>query len=328
MRIHTACFVVLFSMAARAAPGLSLEGGPFLPYRINHATARSTGGLFGNVELAGQRWDGVRVPLCRMRATTRSEVLDLVFYLDEEIRGLELQVDGQGPASIDIAAGEGKAGAIEAGETALRSRMRSLNPPVHLAREGEAPERFSLGGSDLVMTGFQASNALFADPVSRAPLVPLGGFVLAVLIAAMIAPSTRRRRIIARALTVSAVLGATVAIVYLAAPRPRLYSVALPADGPDARVSGVVERMTEELPGYTRVTYAAGRGEGSGNAGSGTVNLVGLWAPGQRGVPVADLVPPGSLVRFSSPPLVTLLDGEFVFGSKGFVTGWVVHENP
>ena len=123
----------------------------------------------------------------------------------------------------------------------------------------------------------------------------------------------------------SAVIGATVAIVYLAAPRPTLFSVAFSPDGPGARVSGVVERKTDELPGYTRVTYAAGQGEGFGVMSPGTVELVGLWAPAGRGVPVADIVPSGSLVRFSSPPLATLLEGELVLGSKDFVTGWVVH---
>ncbi len=331
MRSRFRCLALLLSMAAQALPGLHLEGGPFLPYRINHATATHTDGLLGTVELMGQRWDGTRVPLFRTRVAARSQAVALDFYLDEDIRGLELQVDGQGSdgsVAFDLAAAEGKAGALAAGETALRKRMRGLDPPVHFAPDGAPPERFSLLGSDLVMAGFQASYGLFAVSASRAPLMPLGGFVLAALIATAIASSTLGRRIVARVLTVTAALGATVAIVLLAIPRPTLFSLAFPADGPGVRVSGMVERKVDELPGYTRVTYAAVQGEGASVVSSGTVELVGLWAPTGKGVPVADMVPAGALVRFSSPPLATWVEGELVFGSKDFVTGWVVHAHP
>ena len=328
MRIRSGCLAMVLSLVVQASPSLRLDGGPFLPYRINHATATSSEGLFGSVELLGQRWDGTRVPLFRTHVTARSQAVELVFYLDEDIRGLELQVDGQGmeePVSIDLAASEGKSGAVDESETVLRNRMRGLDPPIHLAPDGDPPQRFSMVGSDPIMAGFQASYALFSISVSRAPLVPLGGFILVTMFAAAITPSTRRRQIIARAITIFVVLGVTVAIVFLAVPRPTLFSVAFPTDRPDARISGVLERRIEELPGYTRVTYAAGQGEGFGAMESGNVELVGLWAPAGRGVPMADIVPSGSLVRFSVPPLATLLDGELMFGSKDFVTGWVVH---
>jgi hypothetical protein len=52
---------------------------------------------------------------------------------------------------------------------------------------------------------------------------------------------------------------------------------------------------------------------------------VGLWAPAGRGIPLAEAVPQGALVRFSSPPLVSVLEGEALLSSPDFITGWVVH---
>jgi hypothetical protein len=166
---------------------------------------------------------------------------------------------------------------------------------------------------------------LFRISPSRTPLVPLAGFVFVALIAAAIAPSTRARLRFARILTLGGALGATVAIVYLAAPRPVFFSVTFPADGPDMRMSGVVEVRTEERPSYRRVVYAAGQGEGVRFGSPGTVELVGLWAPVERGIPVAEVVPIGALVRFSAPPLAILREGELLFAAKDFLTGWVVH---
>ena len=335
MRIWWGWIAMFLSTFALASPSLHLEGGPFLPYRMNHAVVTSPNGLLGTVELLGQRWDGTLAPLYRCQGSARSESVDLVFYLDEDIRGLRLQVDGQesdGAAFIDLATDEGKSGAMEVGETVLRNRMRSLDPPIHLAPDGDPPERFSLVGSDLIMSGFQASSALFSISASRAPLIPIGGFLLIVLITAALPLNTGRRRILASTLTICAAFGSTAVIVYLAVPRPTLFSVAFAADRHDAKISGVMERKVDERPGYTRVAYAA-RQELQSDAvkpetgNPGTVELVGLWAPTRIGVPVTDIVPSGSLVRFISPPLVTLVDGVPVLGSKNFITGWVVHAN-
>ena len=301
------CLLAFFlTMAALASPGLRLEGGPFLPYRINQAVAVDDDGLLGILELQGLRWDGSRVPLFRTRVAALSQSVELAFYLDEDFRGLELRGDGPSShraASLDLAA----AGTLGAEETALRVRMRGLAPPVHFAPDVNAPPRFALLGTDLVTAGFQASSALFGRSISRLPLMLLGAFTLAAWIASIIPPTTRRGRVWVRAVSAGTALVATVAVVYLAAPRAVFYSVAFPA-------SGVVERRTEELPGYTRVAY---RGPGAG-----TVELVGLWAPLATGVPVRDVVPVDAWVRFSSPPLVL---GEGVLVSKDFVTGWVIH---
>jgi hypothetical protein len=316
------CLALLLSAAVQAAPGLRLAGGPFLPYRVNHAVANHTDGILGQVELLGRRWDGAWVPLFRTRVVALSQVVELAFYLDEDIRGLELRVEGQraeGITSVDLASGDGQSGPNDAEEAALRSRMRGLDPPIRLEPAGDAPERFSLVGSDLVLAGLQASSALFVISASRTPLILLGGFVIAALIATMV------DRRIAKVLIVGMALGAAMAVVYLAAPRPTFISVSFPAAGPEARVSGVVERRVEELPDYRRVTYA-GQGEGTALERAGTVDLVGLWAPVGRGVPLVDIVPPGSRVRFSSPPVATWVDGELRFESKDFITGWVVHE--
>lgn len=327
MRLRTVSLILLLSVAAMASPDLRLEGGPFLPYRINHAVASDAEGMLGSLELAGQRWDGSRVTLFRTFLKARSEAVDLVFYLDEDIRGLELKVEGQGTvrtSSVDLAAGEGRSGAITEGEVEARDRMRRLDPPVHLTPEGSASERFSLMGSDVVMAGFQASS-LFGLPVSRVPLLLLGGFALLALAAAAIPSDTTRGKVWARTLAIVASLGATIAVVLLTAHRPTLFTVAFADDGPGARVSGVLERRIDELPGYTRMAYAAGQEEGPGLPKPDQVELVGIWAPTDGGIPVTDVVPPGSLVRFSSPPTATVAEGEALLGSKDFITGWVVH---
>lgn len=296
----------LLTTLATASPSLRLEGGPFLPYRVNQAVAVDDEGLFGRLELLGLRWDGRRIPLFRTQVAARSQSVALVFYLDEDIRGLELQSEGPGSnatAALDLAA----VGTIGAEETLLRTRMRGLKPPVHRSPEEYAPGRFVLSGSDLASAGFQASSALFGHAASRVPLLPLGAFVLAVWVIASISPAAGRRRTILRVVTAATVVTVAIAVVYLAVPKPRLFKVAFPK-------TGVVERKTFEWPEYTLVVYTGPE--------AGTVELVGFWAPLGTGIPVADVVPPGARVRFSVPPIAT---GEGVLVSEVFVTGWVVH---
>ena len=272
-------------------------------------------GLAGPLELVGLRWDGGRVPLFRTEVAGRTQSVEVVFYLDEDIRGLELRVPGEAPLDLDLAREDGPGA-----EMGMRKQLRGFDPPTHLEAAGLPPERFSLGGADLVMAGFQASYALFAIPISWLPLAPLAGFAVVALFAATLG----RKGIF---LTVGAALAATLLVVRLAGPKPTLYRVLFPAEGPDSRVSGVVERHIEELPGYRRVTYAAGQGEGAPFSRLGSIELIGLWAPVGAGIPVTELVPPGARVRFSSAPLATAVGGEVLFGAGDFVTGWVLHDS-
>jgi len=316
VKAHPAGLALLLSLTLQAATeGPRLEGGPFLPYRINHATVSREEGLTGRLELLGQRWDGGKVPLFRTEVEGRTQAVDVVFYLDEDIRSLELRAPGAGPAHVELVREEGS----DPAEAALRQRMRRFNPPAHLETSGTPPERFSLGGTDLGMAGFQASYALFLLPISRLPLAPLAGFALVAVFAAALG-----RR--GPALRAGAVLAATVLGVYLAAPKPTLYRIVFPAEGPEARMSGVVERRIEERPGARHVVYAAGQEEGGIQAHGGSTELVGLWAPARTGISLEELVPPGARVRFSSPPLATLEHGETRLTAPEFVTGWVLHE--
>ncbi len=331
MKLRSVLLALLASAAALAAPGLRLRGEPFLPYRINHAVASQEDGVLGNLELQGQRWDGSEVTLFRTQVKARSQAVELAFYLDEDIRRLILQVGGpetRQVLAVELAAAGTGGAVMPAAESAARIRMRRLTPPVYLAPGGEAPERFSLPGSELATAGLQASSSLFRIPVSRTPLWLLGGFAgLALLLAGLPFHFPRGKRL-ARLFAVGL---ATLAILFLVDRRPILFIVAFPGDAEGAkrsddppsfmsgaRLSGTLERRVDEQPGYRRVAYLSAQGQ---------VELVGLWAPLAPGLPLGAVVPSGASVRFSVVPLLTMAEGELCIGAQGFVTGWVVHES-
>lgn len=325
MNLRVGLLACMLPVLATASPGLHLEGGPFLPYRLNHAVAVDAEGLSGLIEVSGVRWDGARVSLFRAEQEAQSQSVELAFYVDEDIRGLELKRDGVREWAIDLAAEEGKTSTISAEETALRARMRGLDPPVHLALTSGAPERFSLMGSDLVLAGFQASSALFGLSVRPAPWFLLAGFALVASLIGIWSVSGGTWRL--RLLRGGATLAAALAVTLMAVPEPTFFRVLLSGEGPGARVSGTLERRVDRWPGYTQVTYAAGEAEGGGAPGPGSVDLVGLWTPAGTGIPVPEVAPGGSLVRFSSPPRVIRAGGDLRFASADFITGWVVHAN-
>lgn len=351
MKLRSGLLALLASAAALAAPGLRLRGEPFLPYRINHAVAFHEGGVLGNLELQGQRWDGSEVTLFRTQVKARSQAVALAFYLDEDIRRLILRVGGpetRQVLAVELAAAGAGGAAMPVDEIAACIRMRRLTPPVYLAPGGEAPERFSLLGSDLATAGLQASSSLFRIPVSPTPLWLLGGFAGFALILAVLPFHSRRGKRLARLIAVGM---ATLAILFLVDRRPILFSVTFPGDDPDvvsglgpdttwgstrgdaegakrpggppsfmsgARLSGTFERLVDEQPGYRRIAYLAAQGQ---------VELVGLWAPLAPSLPLGAVVPPGAWARFSAVPLLTMAEGEVFIGAQGFVTGWVVHES-
>jgi len=295
--------------------------GTFQPYRINQARLVAEAGLSGELELSGRLWDGRSVPLFRTHLAAESRAEELAFYLDEDIRAIECRT-GDRSVVVDLAALEGRHGAVPPEEAALRARMRDLDPPVDLAPRGEAKDRLSLAGTDLVMAGFQASTTLFGFAVPRTSLWLLAGFAVLALAVSVLPMRHRRLRFVlmvgASSLGTLAVLGATT-------PRPTLFSVVFQGDGPGARVAGSLERHLEERSTYTLMAWTGGHDGGSRAARSGQVELLGLWAPVAPGIPLADIVPPGSLVRFSSPPLVSIREGEAFLTSRTFITGWVVH---
>lgn len=76
MRLRAGCLACGLAAAALAAPA-RLEGGPFVPYRINQGRLVLDEGLQGEVELVGRRWSGAQVSLFRTRVAARTQVLDL-----------------------------------------------------------------------------------------------------------------------------------------------------------------------------------------------------------------------------------------------------------
>lgn len=300
--------------------GLRLELGTVGPYRMNTARVLADESLTGDLELSGRLWDGRDVPLFRTRLAAETRTEELVFYLDEDIRALECRA-GERRATVDLAGLDGRLGGIAPEEAALRNRMRAMDPPIHLMPRGEAPERFTLPGTDLVMAGFQASTTLFGFEVPRRSLWPLAGFAgLALAAAALAARRPRAGRLL---LSAGALLAAGAAL-WLAEPRPTLFSVSFQGAVPGARVAGSLQREVEARPGYLRVAWRGGEG-GSRETGLDHVDLVGFWTPAGQGIPLGDVVPAGALLRFSSPPLVTRGEEGMDLSAPDFVTGWVVH---
>jgi hypothetical protein len=191
-----------------------------------------------------------------------------------------------------------------------------------MAPQGEAPEQFSMVGTDLMMAGIRASITLFGFSVPRTPLWLLVGFATFAL--ALSALESRFRTWTLTLLAVASMAG-TLVVLKVSDLGATLFTVAFPGDDPGGRVAGVLDRRFEKRPGYTLIAYAGG-GEGElGTPSPDRVELVGLWVPNNVGIPLEDVVPPGTLVRFSAAPLVTVRDGEAFLSSRGFITGWVVH---
>ncbi len=316
-----ACLLALLAAWPALTQDLRLELGAFQPYRMNTARLLSQEGFSGDLEVSGRLWDGRDIPLFRTHLAAETRAVELVFYLDEDVKGVRCQVGGRS-VDVDLAGIEGRHGGVPPKEATLRGRMRSLDPPVHFAPRGEASERFSLAGTDLVMAGFQASTTLFGPVPSRIPLWWLGGFAVAALVVSAL--PTRRpwtRLLLLAGLSVPVAL----AVLKVANPRPTLFSVSFPGAVSGTRVAGSLERSLEEKPGYTRMSWNGGAEGGLSAPGADRVELVGLWAPAGRGIPLAEAVPQGALVRFSSPPLVSVLEGQALLSSPDFITGWVVH---
>ena len=304
MRLRSAVLALPLALLA-APPPVHLEGAPFLPYRINQAVLAGPEGMRGEVELQGVRWSGGRVPLFRTQVTARTEAVDLDFYLDEDIRALEVRVAGEEAQLLEL----DPVRDLDPAEGAVREMLRGLAPPIHLARGEARPDRFPVPAGGAAAAGFHAAAELFGVASSRTPLLVLGLFAAVVLAASALASRMPVRLL--WALSLLAAGGASVVVVRLAAPRPLLIRVAFPGTAG----SHVLVRQSRELPGYARVDYLEGGRPGS-------VDLVAFQAPSGRGIPVLDIVPPEGRVRFSAPPCIT---GDRKFEAEGFVTGWVLH---
>lgn len=305
-----------------------LDGGPFLPYRINRASLAADEGLLGDLELDGRRWDGTAIPLFRAQLGAQMGRTEIAFYLDEEVRGLEVRLAGVGEPRVlqlDLTRAEGRE---PPGETKLRARMRALDPPLRFAPSARPPARFALEGSDLGSAGVRVAAILFGVPISRTPLIFLGLSSLAAALAAALPRSGGRRSALAVILPLAAALAVTPLVALLAPPPPTLFRAAFPGHDPSAPVSGVLERRIEERTDHTLISYAASQAEAGALAQRGRVELVGLSALPEQGIPLEEVAAPGSILRLFPAPVVTNRDGQLRLGGRGFILGWVVRHEP
>ena len=332
-----------------AAPGssggsdLRLEGGPFLDYRINRARLLSDSGIEGLVRVEGRLWDGRSVDLFAARAAASTGAMDIAFYLDEGMRGFEVLVDGPVGTErleVDLAtetasepATAGSAPTAGGGRTEVVALLRGLEPPTRVALGPPLPPAIDIENSSLSGAGSRALSA-FARPAPRRawPILLLLAAV-GIVAAGVPRPEGRRRRL-ALILPCAAAASATVGLAFAAAPVSTLFVAVFPAYRASAPLSGVLDRRVEPRAGYSLVSYAPGQAEGKSQAAlpvparpGGSIELLGIAAPVERGIPLDDLDQLGSDLRFASPPSITSRGGRLLVGADELLTGWVVHDS-
>ncbi len=330
---------LIFGMAlARplaAVPGEArarLEGGPFLPYRINAATLKDPSGLIGEMRLEGRSWDGSRLPLFEGRNAASSSSAELHFYLDEDIRSLVLtaaDASGQVSIELDLSAEENRQGALGPAELAERDRMRALSIPPRLAAP-ISPEGGSLvlEASDILAAARLASSRFFAPQRPPIAITVLAISALGLALASLLRRGGPRLRGAGIGLGIALALAGAIVAAAMAAPGPWLFRAAFPPAAQGSQVSGVLERRLELRPGYTLVSFAPGEAESSPAPLQKWPALlfIGFSTSGAAGIPLAELGPEGSLMRLSPAPMVSSRGGSMTLRSGSFTTGWIVNE--
>lgn len=323
-----------FPVAAVAAK-LEIEGGPFLPYRFNRAGLVSEAGIRGAIEAVGIGWDGTRTPLFGTRVEASTERLEIAFYLDEDVRALEIRSDtleGEARLRLEFAQETGFGAASDPAEMKTRRAIRELRPPPMIPLSRPPARSLSLDGLDLRAAAASAAESLFGPPY---PTVALAVLALAAL-AFAVAPALRRkawtdgarassaRRSSLLAIGLCSALLVAVAVAALAARKPALYVADFPTRDPSLTLSGTLERGEAEKRGYALATYAPRR-EGTEDI-EGTARLAAFDFPHGSGLPLDEVASASARVRFSPPPMLSSRGDELVL--VGSSIGWIIDAKP
>jgi hypothetical protein len=328
-------------LLAEGDSGVSLRGGPFLPYAIIEAELLLPGGFRGSLLLEGITWEGKAEALFAGRAEAWTESFSLAFYLDEEFRSLRLGLGSSGSPSfrsleflLPLEPGGSPA------EEAATAALRRLPTPVRSSPRGAPPELLSLNGGSATAAALSAAGEAFAARSGGAsmPILALSG-LLAALLAGWSGPAAARR-ILAICLSCAALLG--LALAYPG--EALLYRIALPSA--EGRLEGSFRLAESRAPGLRTLAWgvdgAAAQPPGLSSPGvsspglsspglsspglsAPSLELVGIDAPEGAGLDPSFLAGAGDRLRFARAPLFRGGAAGNRLESNGFLCGWVLH---
>jgi len=292
-----------------------LEGGPWLPYRINRAKVAGDEPFKGLVELRGRLWDGSSRLLFRSEATARTRTMPIAFYADEEIRSLELAIDGREAA---------RAASLDPLPPGEADRMRALVPPQRLAAGRNAPASLALEGAVAAQAGARIASRAFVPRMPVEALAVLAVSALAAAAAAALGRRDGRRSGASVALALAAALGGATGAALAATPAPTLYRAALPLEEPSTPLWGTIYRTETPFDGWRLVECRTENAQ-DGESGKRLV-LLGIASGAGRGIPLEPLGEPDRPIRLSAAPLIVGREGSFLVESEYFLMGWAIHE--
>jgi len=302
--------------------GLRLSGGSFEPYRFTHARLECEAGIRGHVEAIGTDWNGGRRLLYEGRNEAWTEAADLVFYVDETLKGIEIEADtgsGRQSLSLDIASLALANAVPDDAELARRAALRDLPLPFSSPRQAKMPAAFRLDASDLSDAASQIAAACFClDP-------PTGVLaVLAVFIVAASGLTAMRRRMPPRAslaLTLGLSVLATAAVVIVLPREPRIIIAELPQSRGEGSISHSGELVLDSgaSDGGPVMRYLT--------SDPGNLSFLAVSTPGKGGIPLSVMeIREGSFV-FSSPPAVFSRSGGLGLHFERWTTGWMAWQD-
>jgi hypothetical protein len=309
--------------AIPGAGGLRLVGGPWLPYRFATAKLEAQEGITGTVSVTGTYWDDSSRLLFSARSRAWSASFDLAFYVDEDLKSLDIRAEtaaGPRELSVDLSAAALAEAAPGAEEVARRAAMRALPFPYLNPHVGRPPAKVAFTSVDLRAAAIQATEACL---VREPPIASLAALAVLALLAGLLgslwpAPARRgsaKERLAGTGLPPPRLLGPArlaVALLALAATlallpaTPLLTRVELPRPDATGGYRAVLEAR-RGMAASVRVTDFAPSGD-PGPGGS-HLALIAAATPGPRGIALDLVVPAGRDCVFSSRPLVTLREG-------------------
>ena len=297
---------------------LRLSGGSFEPYRFAHARLECEAGIRGHVDAVGTDWNGGERLLYEARYDAWTMAIDLVFYVDEGLKGIEIEADtgsGRQGLNIDLATlALAKAVPNEA-ELDRRASLRDLPLPFSSPKQARLPAAFRLDASGLSDAASQIAASCFCLDPQTGVLAVLAIFIMsASTLAAMWRRMPPRASLV---LTLGLSLLATAAVAVVIPREPRIIIAELPrpkGEGP-LPISGDYALDPAVPDGSPVVRYST--------SDPGGLSFLAVSTPGKEGIPLSVLEGrEGSLV-FSSPPSVVARGGSLELHFERWTTGWM-----
>lgn len=315
-------FPPIRAQAEAVGTNLRLSGGSFAPYRFTHARLESDAGIIGDVRVTGTDWNGGTRPLYAGRNEAWAGAIDLVFYIDEGLKSLEIDAEtgsGRQSLSIDLSTLALAKAVPDDAELARRASLRDLPLPFSSPRQARPPENFELAASGLADAASQiAASCLCLDPPTEA-LAALALFIAAA--AGLAAMKRRMQPKTALAATLGLSLLAVAAVILFLPREPRITIADLP------RSRGEVS-----MPYRGNLVLAPGAASGVSvmrylTSDPPDLSFMAISTPGKSGISLSLMeAQPGSFV-FSSPPVVVARGAGLELHFERWTTGWMVWQD-